>query len=73
MVSASEDEDGDASHNKAGEGKKAETAEKEPVASGGGNKNSKSDAKPANKKPSKVTPPTPKTKQGSIMSFFSKK
>lgn len=71
MVSASEDEDGDASNNNMAEGKK--TAETESVSNGGVDKGSKSDAKPATKKPNKVTPPTPKTKQGSIMSFFSKK
>uniref|UniRef100_A0A1Q3F0C6 DNA polymerase delta subunit 3 n=1 Tax=Culex tarsalis TaxID=7177 RepID=A0A1Q3F0C6_CULTA len=74
MVSASEDE---------GESEAAAAAtnnnnnKAEPVANGkkeGSIGKGKSESKATDKKAaSKVTPPTPKTKQGSIMSFFAKK
>uniref|UniRef100_A0A1Q3EXT8 DNA polymerase delta subunit 3 n=1 Tax=Culex tarsalis TaxID=7177 RepID=A0A1Q3EXT8_CULTA len=71
MVSASEDE-GESEAAAATNNNKAE-----PVANGkkeGSTGKGKSESKATDKKAaSKVTPPTPKTKQGSIMSFFAKK
>ncbi|XP_055644219.1 DNA polymerase delta subunit 3 [Toxorhynchites rutilus septentrionalis] len=67
MVSASEDEaDAFMNNNNAAKRKDSPTA-----ANANGKK--QSEAKTNDKKASKVTPPTPKTKQGSLMSFFSKK
>ncbi|XP_058815155.1 DNA polymerase delta subunit 3 [Topomyia yanbarensis] len=67
MVSASEDEVDDVSNNNTTEGK--DIAKQSPPDGGKENKS----VKAADKKVSKATPPTPKTKQGSIKSFFSKK
>lgn len=70
MVSASEDEEGgeEVPAKKSTDEKKTTNA-KEPTT----NSKAKADSKAAGKKAEKVTPPAPKTKQGSIMSFFSKK
>ncbi|XP_055592249.1 DNA polymerase delta subunit 3-like [Uranotaenia lowii] len=65
MVSASEDEADDTTSKTSGGGKKAGS---DSAAETKGKVDSKE-----KKTASKVTPPTPKTKQGSIMSFFSKK
>lgn len=70
MVSASEDEEGgEEVPAKNSSDEKKTTNAKEPTTNG----KAKADSKAAGKKAEKVTPPAPKTKQGSIMSFFSKK
>ncbi|XP_058451068.1 DNA polymerase delta subunit 3 [Malaya genurostris] len=67
MVSASEDEADDVSNNNAATRK---DVPKESLPNG---RSDKKHSKATDEKVGKATPPTPKTKQGSIMSFFSKK
>ncbi|XP_062551993.1 neurofilament medium polypeptide-like [Armigeres subalbatus] len=69
MVSEDELENDNANNNQPEEKKVSADNQKESTDSS----KSKSDSKAADKKQSKVTPPAAKTKQGSIMSFFTKK
>ncbi|EAT44727.1 AAEL003935-PA [Aedes aegypti] len=69
MVSASEDEAEEESRTKSSSDEKKKTDVKDSAPSG----KKKAETKTADKKAEKVTPPAAKTKQGSIMSFFSKK